>query len=106
MERVIDNLIRNAVSYSYPDTAIFVSLKSMNGKAELKIRNRGRTISADKLERIFDQFFRADSARSTATGGTGLGLAIARQIVELHGGRIWAESVDETVTFNVVLPLM
>ncbi len=106
MERVIDNLIRNAVSYSYPNTPIRISLKGQPGRAELKVINRGRTISADKLERIFDQFFRADSARLTATGGSGLGLAIARQIVELHGGRIWAESADETITFTVVLPLM
>lgn len=106
MERVIDNLIRNAVNYSYPSTSIYVSLKNLSGRVELKIRNRGRTISADKLERIFDQFFRADSARGSATGGSGLGLAIARQIVELHGGRIWAESADETVTFTVVMPVM
>ena len=61
------------------------------------------TIPEEKLERIFDQFFRLDSARATRSGGAGLGLAIAKEIVELHGGTISAESSDGQVTFTVVL---
>ena len=66
--------------------------------------NAGKTIPQEKLDRIFDQFFRLDSARASRTGGAGLGLAIAREIVELHGGTIRAESAHDTVTFTVTLP--
>ena len=57
-----------------------------------------------KLSQIFEQFFRLDSARGTTTGGAGLGLAIAKEIVELHGGTIAAESQDEHIAFTVRLP--
>ena len=69
------------------------------------VLNFGRTIPPEKLERIFEQFFRLDSARSSASGGAGLGLAIARQIVERHGGSIRASSADNQVRFTVVLPV-
>ncbi|MDE5863147.1 MAG: vancomycin resistance histidine kinase VanS, partial [Lachnospiraceae bacterium] len=59
----------------------------------------------DKLECIFEQFFRVDSSRSSSTGGTGLGLAISKEIVELHGGAIKAESDNESVVFIVKLPV-
>lgn len=105
MERVLDNLIRNAVNYSYPKSEIFISMHPADRYVEIRIRNHGRTISPDKLSRIFDQFFRADSSRASATGGAGLGLAIAREIVELHGGQIYAESAQEQIVFTVRLPL-
>ena len=70
----------------------------------MQIQNHGKTISAEKLEHIFDQFFRIDTSRSSSTGGAGLGLAISKEIVELHGGRIQAESINETITFKVYLP--
>ena len=69
------------------------------------IENQGQTIPPDKLERIFEQFFRLDSARSSSSGGAGLGLAIAKEIIELHGGTIHALSADERVSFRVTLPL-
>ncbi len=105
MERVIDNLIRNAISYSYDNTVISVSLKKEEKDVLLQVVNHGNTISPEKLGRIFEQFFRADSSRATKTGGAGLGLAIAKEIVQLHGGTIRAESADNTVTFKVTLPL-
>ena len=71
----------------------------------MNIKNRGKTISPEKLSRIFEQFFRLDSSRASATGGAGLGLAIAKEIVERHGGSIRAESADETIVFTVELPL-
>ncbi len=104
LERVFDNLIRNAVSYSYPETEIFLSMKRRDGGARICVRNHGKTIPSDRLERIFEQFFRLDASRTSATGGAGLGLAIAKQIVELHGGRIWAESGEERIVFMVELP--
>ena len=60
---------------------------------------------AQETEAIFDKFFRLDEARASSTGGAGLGLAIAREIVELHGGRIFAESVSGRTTFTVELPV-
>ena len=71
----------------------------------LRFANAGPTIPPEKLDRIFEQFFRLDSSRASRTGGAGLGLAIARQIVELHGGSITAESADEHIVFTVRLPL-
>ena len=71
---------------------------------EIRVQNQGKTIPPEKLEKIFEQFFRLDSSRSSATGGAGLGLAISKEIVELHGGTIKAESSDETILFTVRLP--
>ncbi len=105
LARVFDNLVRNAVNYSYPDTEISMALRTEADRAEVIVENHGRTIPPEKLVRIFEQFFRLDTSRGTATGGAGLGLAIARQIVEAHGGRIAAESADERVRFTVTLPL-
>lgn len=107
MERVFDNLIRNAVNYSYPGTEILLSMQPDNTSSDcvlITISNRGRTIPPDKLNRIFEQFFRLDSSRATATGGAGLGLAISKEIVELHGGTISAASENETITFTVKFP--
>lgn len=105
MERVFDNLIRNAVSYSYKDTSIVLSVEKSGEYALIRIENHGYTIPQEKLSRIFEQFFRLDQARSSSTGGAGLGLAIAREIVQSHGGTITAESTDESVIFTVKIPL-
>ena len=106
LARVFDNLLRNAVNYSYAGTTIYLSMNYEPIKDEVKIcvENHGKTISPDKLGRIFDQFFRLDSSRRSSTGGSGLGLAIAKEIVELHHGTITAESENESVRFTVVLP--
>ena len=103
LQRVFDNLLRNAVSYSQPGGKINLCLRRQEERLRLTVQNFGVTIPEDKLERIFDQFFRLDSARATRNGGAGLGLAIAKEIVELHGGTISAESSDGQVTFTVVL---
>ena len=105
LERVFDNLIRNAINYSYPDTEIFISMELSSRHVTVRIENHGRTIPPEKLERIFEQFFRLDTSRSSSTGGAGLGLAIAKEIVELHGGTIIAESASEHITFTVKLPI-
>ena len=105
LERVFDNLIRNAINYSYSDTEILVLMEQSGNHVTVRIENHGKTISPEKLERIFEQFFRLDTSRSSSTGGSGLGLAIAREIVELHGGAISAESHNEHIAFTVTLPL-
>ncbi|MBS6474662.1 MAG: HAMP domain-containing histidine kinase [Clostridiales bacterium] len=104
LERVFDNLIRNAVNYSYSHSAISVSLKQTDDYVCIQIQNHGKTIPPEKLSRIFEQFFRVDSSRSSYTGGAGLGLAVSKEIVELHNGTIKAESSNETITFTVYLP--
>lgn len=103
--RVFDNLFHNAVYYSYPSTEVTTVLTQRDDTAVIKVTNHGKTIPPEKLDQIFERFFRLDSARASATGGAGLGLAIAKEITELHGGTIVAESADETVTFTVTLPL-
>lgn len=105
LARVFDNLVRNAVSYSYRETELFLSMSKNGGVIEICVRNHGKTIPPEKLLRIFEQFFRLDSARSSSTGGSGLGLAIAKEIVELHGGTIRAESEHEMIAFYVNLPV-
>lgn len=105
MQRVIDNLLRNACCYAYENTEILLSIRpAPGGGIRFTCTNRGTTIPAAKLERIFEQFYRLDNARASSTGGAGLGLAIARQIVLLHGGSIRAESADEITAFTVELP--
>ena len=106
LARVFDNLLRNAVNYSYAGTTIYLSMDYEPIKDEVKIcvENHGKTSSPDKLDRIFEQFFRLDSSRRSSTGGSGLGLAIAKEIVELHHGTITAESENESIRFTVVLP--
>ena len=106
LARVFDNLLRNAVNYSYAGTTIYLSMDYEPIKDEVKIcvENHGKTISPDKLDRIFEQFFRLDSSRRSSTGGSGLGLAIAKEIEELHHGTITAESENESIRFTVVLP--
>lgn len=105
LERVFDNLLRNAMNYSYDNTVISLSMEMDKDWICIRCKNRGRTISKEKLSHIFEQFYRLDSSRSTSTGGAGLGLAIAKEIVELHQGEIAAESADETIVFTVRLPV-
>ncbi|MEA4895271.1 MAG: vancomycin resistance histidine kinase VanS [Oscillospiraceae bacterium] len=104
LQRVFDNLIRNAINYSYSNTTISVKAIIDSEIVILRFENSGRTIPEEKLSRLFEQFYRMDSSRASQTGGAGLGLAIAKEIVSLHGGLIKAESQNEKVIFTVVLP--
>ncbi len=104
MERVFDNLFRNIVNYSYKNTDIVVSLKNIDKKrVRFIVENQGKTIPKEKLECIFEQFFRMDSSRSTEAGGAGLGLAIVKEIVSLHNGTVVCESEDERIRFIIEL---
>lgn len=105
LARVFNNILKNAVAYSYPDTEILVRCIAAGEKVYITFSNRGKTIPAQKLNAIFEKFFRLDEARTTNNGGAGLGLAIAKDIVTLHGGRITADSADEVTTFTVELPV-
>lgn len=105
LARVFNNILKNAISYSYPNTPIKVYAGKREKDIFICFINQGKTIPAEKLNAIFEKFFRMDEARSTNTGGAGLGLAIAKEIVTLHGGTIGASSENEMTTFSVTLPL-
>ena len=104
MQRVLDNLLRNAVNYSFEGGTIRIDAAQEGDSMKIRFSNRGNTIPKEKLDRIFEQFYRLDSARSSRSGGTGLGLAIAKEIVELHQGTITARSEGESIEFEVTIP--
>lgn len=104
LARVFNNILKNAVAYSDRDTPIRIRAEEAKGQVSVFVENQGRTIPPQKLESIFEKFFRLDEARATATGGAGLGLAIAKEIVTLHGGTITAQSQNRRTTFRVTLP--
>ncbi len=105
LARVFDNILRNAVSYCYPDSEIRILARRVEGAVEIVFSNKGEPIPMEKLEAIFEKFYRLDEARRSRTGGAGLGLAIAKKIVELHQGNIIAKSDGDETSFVVVLPL-
>ena len=105
LARVFNNILKNAVAYSYPNTPICITAKIEEQNLEINFMNQGQTIRPQKLQSIFEKFFRLDSARASNTGGAGLGLAIAQEIVHLHGGEITASSADEITCFSVRLPV-
>lgn len=106
LSRVFNNLIKNAVNYSKENTDIDISILNKENQATVKITNKGKQIPKEKLDKIFEKFYRLDSSRTSKIGGSGLGLAIAKEIVELHGGRIYAESDMKETTFSVILPII
>lgn len=106
LSRVFNNLIKNAVNYSKENTDIDISILNKENQATVKITNKGKQIPKEKSDKIFEKFYRLDSSRTSKTGGSGLGLAIAKEIVELHGGRIYAESDMKETTFSVILPII
>ena len=105
LARVFNNILKNAIAYSYADTPILIRAERTEDTVWIRFINRGKTIPKRKLTTIFDKFYRLDDARSTNTGGAGLGLAIARQIVAQHGGSITAASEEEITEFTVELPV-
>lgn len=104
MQRVFDNLLRNAMFYSYENSVIEIAALQDDKETVIRFMNRCDTIPAERLERIFERFFRLDSSRGSDSGGAGLGLAIAKEIVSRHNGTITAKSENNTVEFTVTLP--
>jgi two-component system phosphate regulon sensor histidine kinase PhoR len=103
MQMVVTNLVHNAVKFTPPGGKVTVSAESNGEEVVFSVSDTGVGIPADDLPRIFERFYKADRARSG--GGTGLGLAIAKHVVEGHGGRIWAESIEgEESIFFFTLP--
>jgi len=90
--QVLSNLLDNALRHTPTGGAVQVQLAALNGVARLAVTDTGEGITAEALPHLFDRFYRAELSRNRRTGGSGLGLAIVRQLVQAHGGRIWAES--------------
>lgn len=104
MQRVFDNILRNAIFYSFDGGTIEISVEQQEKLTKIRFANQGSNIPKEKLDRIFEQFYRLDSARSTNNSGAGLGLAIAKEIVELHGGTIRAVCDQELIEIFVEIP--
>ena len=92
LDQAVTNLVENALKYTEVGGDVTVSVWRRDGESGLTVEDNGPGIPRETLPRIFDRFVRADASRSSAAGGSGLGLAICREIVEAHGGRVWAES--------------
>jgi signal transduction histidine kinase len=104
LTQVLLNLVGNAIKFT--DTGeVRVTAKAADGRFSVSVVDTGPGIPADQLTRIFEQFHQVDNSNTKAKGGTGLGLAIAKQIVEMHGGRIWVEStLGQGSIFQMELP--
>jgi len=105
LTQVLLNLVGNAIKFT-DNGEVRVSARATNGHFSVSINDTGPGIPTDHLTRIFEQFHQVDSSNTKAKGGTGLGLAIAKQIVQMHGGRIWVEStLGQGSTFQLELPI-
>lgn len=106
LRQVVDNLLSNAIKYSPKGGTIRVVGEVFPTYVQVSVSDEGVGIRADKLERVFDRFYRVDDDLTRSTQGTGLGLFLARAVVEAHGGRIWATSEPgKGSTFTFTLPL-
>jgi two-component system, OmpR family, phosphate regulon sensor histidine kinase PhoR len=106
LEQAVVNLIDNAVKYSQEDSTVDVILESTSDELVISVVDRGLGVAREHLPRLFERFYRVDSARSRDLGGTGLGLAIVKHIAQIHGGRVSVDSVvGQGSTFRIHLPL-
>ncbi|MBT2584202.1 cell wall metabolism sensor histidine kinase WalK [Planococcus sp. ISL-109] len=92
LTQVIDNIISNALKYSPEGGKVRFAVREKEDELLVEVTDEGMGIPKENVERIFDRFYRVDRARSRAMGGTGLGLAISKEMINAHGGKIWAES--------------
>jgi len=105
LRRAAENVIRNAIRYAPPQTAVEVSLVRNGAKARIQVRDYGPGVPEEALARIFDPFYRVQGDRNRDTGGAGLGLAIARRAVELHKGKLLARNAHPGLLVEIDLPL-
>ncbi len=106
LERLLLNLLDNAIKYNRPDGKITVRVGSCGTEAVLEVIDSGIGIPPESISRIFERFYRVDKGRAREEGGTGLGLAIVKHIAQAHGGQVDVESrIGRGSTFRVRLPL-
>ena len=103
MVRVFENIISNAIRYSNKKSDINIKIFKAENGAMVSIENEGKPIKEEELNKIFDMFYRTDESRNNQTGGSGIGLSIAKSIVELHGGKIWAECEGNKIYIYILI---
>ncbi len=104
--QVISNLVSNAVKYSPDGGAVTITTGARDSQVHVAVRDQGLGIAPENMSKVFGRYERFESNRTSKVVGTGLGLAISRQIIELHGGKIWVESkLGEGSTFQFTVPM-
>ncbi|HEY4246572.1 MAG TPA: PAS domain S-box protein [Lacunisphaera sp.] len=108
LQQVIWNLLSNAIKFSPKGGTVIITLSRINSHVEITVSDNGRGIDADFLPHVFERFRQADASTTRKHGGLGIGLAIVKQLVEMHGGHVSAESpgLDKGATFTVSLPVV
>lgn len=104
LARVFNNVFKNAIAYGYENSKITIDVIREDTNAIITFKNYGNSIPLQKLNSIFEKFYRLDESRGTETGNAGLGLAIAKEIIILHEGEIYAESNDDYTIFHIKIP--
>jgi signal transduction histidine kinase len=102
----VSNLVRNAITFTNEGGHVLVKVEPVTGHAQVSVSDNGIGIPANDLPRVFERFFQVESHLTRRNTGMGLGLSVAKTMIELHGGRIWVESVEgEGSTFTFLLPV-
>jgi len=102
--QVLTNILDNAFRHTSEGGLVSIITQQMEDKIQITIQDNGEGVQADEATHLFDRFYRADESRTRDEGGSGLGLAIARSIIDMHKGRIWAES-EKGKGFKLVIQL-
>jgi len=106
INQVLNNLITNAIKFSFPRTLVTIGARATAGEVEIWVADHGQGIPEDELSRIFTEFGKTSVRPTAGESSTGLGLAIVKRIVEMHGGRVWAQSQQgKGSTFTFTLPI-
>ena len=105
MQSAVENVLRNALKYTKPETTVEVALEATNGNARIVVRDQGGGVPEEQLKNLFRPFYRVGEARDRGSGGTGLGLAITEQAVHAHDGSVAARNVNGGLEVEIKLPL-
>jgi signal transduction histidine kinase len=106
LHQILSNLVRNAIRHTPEGGIVVLSARAEGDHVDIGVSDTGEGIAPEDLPHVFDRFYRADPSRTRSTGGAGLGLAIVRELVELMGGTVQADSTPgQGSTFTVSLPI-